>query len=158
MEQTNRENDLYDSMEQTNRENDLHDSAGPRLTDDGRSVVEVIAKVNDANVDVPGLQVMRKIGSIVMGRVKTGEIENVRGHSNIASLSRPSFLPGMYGRWTLDCVIEVARSVSLDFVSRPRHYRRIPEDTAIILESFKALVGITLVGPTKRSAQLSTAL
>ena len=52
-----------------------------------------------------------------------------------------SLVADMYGRWTLDCVIEVARSVSLDFVSRPRHYRRIPEETATALENFKALVG-----------------
>lgn len=50
-------------------------------------------------------------------------------------------LPTLYGRWTLDCVIEVARSVSLDFVSRPRHYRLIRDDIAEILQDFKALTG-----------------
>jgi hypothetical protein len=52
-----------------------------------------------------------------------------------------SLVADMYGRWTLDCVIEVARSVSLDLVSRPRHYRGIPMETATALENFKALVG-----------------
>jgi hypothetical protein len=52
-----------------------------------------------------------------------------------------SLVSHIYGRWTLDSVIEVARCVSLDFVSRPRHYRGISEGTASALENFKALVG-----------------
>ena len=66
----------------------------------------------------------------------------IKRHAHgIRSKPESSLVPEMYGRWTLDCVIEVARSVSLDFVSRPRQYRRIPEDTATALANFKALVG-----------------
>jgi hypothetical protein len=31
----------------------------------------------------------------------------------------------MYQRWTLDCVVEAARTVSRDFAGRPLHYRRV---------------------------------
>jgi hypothetical protein len=47
----------------------------------------------------------------------------------------------LYARWILDGVVEVAHAVALDFVARPRHYRRVSDETAAVLEQFKARTG-----------------
>lgn len=50
--------------------------------------------------------------------------------------SQPSLHPlaGLYQRSVLDPMVEVARTISHDFVKRPRHYRAVPENVASILE------------------------
>lgn len=53
----------------------------------------------------------------------------------------PSLIAEMYGRWTLDCIVELANAVALDFVTRPRHYRPVPESVAGTLAQFKSLTG-----------------
>lgn len=47
----------------------------------------------------------------------------------------------LYELWTLDCVVDVAQAISLDFVARPRHYRRVSDRTAAVLEQLKARLG-----------------
>lgn len=42
----------------------------------------------------------------------------------------------MYERWTLDCVIELAQAIAVDFVSRPRQYKDVPEAIATTLQNF----------------------
>jgi subtilisin family serine protease len=65
-----------------------HDPNIARMSDDGRILVDVIAKLKDADVDVPGLEVVRKISNIVTGTVAVEDIELVRRHANVTSLKR----------------------------------------------------------------------
>ncbi|HEX7566925.1 MAG TPA: hypothetical protein VF355_00005 [Anaerolineaceae bacterium] len=57
--------------------------------------------------------------------------------------SQPSLHPlaGLYQRSVLDPMVEVARTISHDFVKRPRHYRAVPENVASILEGFRIRTG-----------------
>ena len=52
----------------------------------GEIVVDVIAKLRDPAQDVPGLEVVRRIGEIVTGALKASNIEKVRGNPNVLSL------------------------------------------------------------------------
>jgi subtilisin family serine protease len=62
------------------------DRAVSHEADDGRLVVDVIAKLADPTTDVPGLNAVRTIGSLVTGTVAVEDIESVRAHPNVASL------------------------------------------------------------------------
>ncbi|MCP4307706.1 MAG: hypothetical protein GY788_23095 [bacterium] len=58
-----------------------------------------------------------------------------------AVIGEPIIVAEMYSLWTLDCIVDVAHAVALDFVKRPRHYRRVPGQVAIVLEQIKAWTG-----------------
>ena len=45
----------------------------------------------------------------------------------ITGFDTPTFLGDMYARWTLDCLIEIAHAVSIDYFSSPEYYQG--EDT-----------------------------
>lgn len=53
---------------------------------DGTVNVDVLAKLRDTGVPVPGLTVVRVIGQIVTGSVALEQIEAVRNHPNVVSL------------------------------------------------------------------------
>jgi mersacidin/lichenicidin family type 2 lantibiotic len=50
-------------------------------------------------------------------------------------------IAALYQRSVLDPIVEVARTISHDFVKRPRHYRAVPENVAGILEGFRIRTG-----------------
>jgi mersacidin/lichenicidin family type 2 lantibiotic len=50
-------------------------------------------------------------------------------------------LAGLYQRAVLDPIVEVARTIAHDLVRRPRHYRSVPENVAVILEGFRNRTG-----------------
>ncbi len=52
----------------------------------GKRTVEVLAKLADTTIAVPGLDVTRTIGDIVTATVSVGDIETVRKHANVRSL------------------------------------------------------------------------
>ncbi|MBI1895044.1 MAG: S8 family peptidase [Acidobacteria bacterium] len=58
------------------------------LTGDVDAYVDVIARLHDPGAGVEGLHVVRTIGPIVTGRVRVGDIEQVRRHPNVASLKK----------------------------------------------------------------------
>ena len=58
----------------------VHELAG------GQRVVDVIAKVKDQNVAVPGLKVITAVRNIITGTVLVEEIEVVANHDNILKL------------------------------------------------------------------------
>jgi hypothetical protein len=47
----------------------------------------------------------------------------------------------MYKRWTLDCVIEIAHAVALDFNGRPELYQQVADDIAAKLTQLQANYG-----------------
>lgn len=53
---------------------------------DGRTYVDVLAKLKDPSRPVPGLEVCQRMGNIVTGEVAIGDIVRVRGDENVASL------------------------------------------------------------------------
>jgi hypothetical protein len=53
----------------------------------------------------------------------------------------PPLIANMYERWTLDCIIELAQVIAMDFVSRPRQYRLVPPHISAILQNFRFLTG-----------------
>jgi subtilisin family serine protease len=53
---------------------------------DGRTMVDVLARLNDTTVDVPGLNKVETAGPIVTGSVAVEDIESVRTHPNVVSL------------------------------------------------------------------------
>lgn len=55
---------------------------------DGEVIIDVIAKLKDSTQAVPGLTVVRTIGSIVTGTVAVSEIEAVRADPNVISIKR----------------------------------------------------------------------
>jgi subtilisin family serine protease len=61
-------------------------AAGP-FERDSRVEVNVIARLVDPKQEVPGLNVVRIIGTTVTGTVMTDKIESVRDHSNVIVLS-----------------------------------------------------------------------
>jgi len=80
----------------------------------------------------------------------------------------------LYGHWALNPLVEIAHTISHDFVARPQQYRNVSDDVADILAdfrfklgsdrdwpdafqrtlSFKVLHQVNLVGPTIRQAAL----
>lgn len=60
------------------------------------------------------------------------------------SAASPPPLPSVvrtYGRWSLDCLVDLAHAISHDYVARPRHYRHIPDDIAEVLSRFRFSTG-----------------
>jgi subtilisin family serine protease len=53
---------------------------------DGNVVVDVVAKLKDANLEVEGLTVVRAIDNIVTGTVNVDDIDKVRRNENVVSL------------------------------------------------------------------------
>ena len=68
------------------REKRRVDPAIAKLTNEGELMVDVLAKLEDPDQDVEGLEVTRKIGPIVTGTVLASRIEEVRRHANVKSL------------------------------------------------------------------------
>ncbi len=52
----------------------------------GAVVIDVIAKLTDPKIAVPGLDIVQKIGPIVTGTVEASQIEDVRSNRNVVSL------------------------------------------------------------------------
>ena len=54
-----------------------------------------------------------------------------------ASQSYGALIGDMYSRWTLDCLIEIAHAVSIDYVARPEFYRGadVPDNIADLWSS-----------------------
>lgn len=50
------------------------------------------------------------------------------------SVTGDILIANMYERWTLDCVIGLAKAIAQDFVSRPRQYKAVDPEIAKILE------------------------
>jgi len=57
-----------------------------KVGDETKQAVDVIARLRNPNMKVPGLWVVRKIGRIVTGLVEADRITEVRGHRNVLSL------------------------------------------------------------------------
>jgi subtilisin family serine protease len=64
------------------------DPASVEILPDGTAVVDVLAKLHDPAVEVPGLNAVRRIGQIVTGTVAVDDIAGVRKHPNLVSLKR----------------------------------------------------------------------
>ncbi len=54
--------------------------------DDGKIVVDVIARLNSPDKTVEGLKIVCKIGTIVTGQVAVNDVEKVRANENVVSL------------------------------------------------------------------------
>lgn len=65
-------------------------------------VLDVIAKLHDSEGTVEGLTVVRRIGRIVTGQVRSRDIEKVRTHSNVVSLKLAAPLRRALTRSILD--------------------------------------------------------
>jgi len=52
----------------------------------------------------------------------------------VKTKSSNPLIADMYGRWTLDCVVELAQAIAIDFVNRPRQYKDVPEEVAATLQ------------------------
>lgn len=50
-------------------------------------------------------------------------------------------IPGIYARWTLDCVVEAALAIANDYRTRYRQYRDVSVDVARLLADMKSRVG-----------------
>jgi subtilisin family serine protease len=61
-------------------------------SESGEMLVDVIAKLQNPQQKVPGLNVVRTIGQIVTGTVPVTDIESVRVHDNVISLKRATEL------------------------------------------------------------------
>jgi subtilisin family serine protease len=72
----------------TQRARQDHNRAVVSENAEGQTMVDVIAKVKDPARDVPGLNVVRKIGRIVTGTVEVSAIEDVRKDPNVVSVKR----------------------------------------------------------------------
>jgi len=59
----------------------------------------------------------------------------------------------MYKRWTLDCIVEIAHAVSLDFSNRPELYQRINDDTAAELTGLQGSWGFQANVPDTKIRQ-----
>ncbi|MEM8568151.1 MAG: S8 family peptidase [Bacteroidota bacterium] len=62
------------------------DPAFVHETTDGRRVIEVIAKLKDPSVSVPGLTVVTSVRQIITGTVDVKELDTVAGHDNVMKL------------------------------------------------------------------------
>ncbi len=41
----------------------------------------------------------------------------------------------IYARWTLNCIVDIAHAVAIDFTTRPRQYKNIPDATSSLIEA-----------------------
>jgi subtilisin family serine protease len=62
---------------------------------DGAIVIDVVAKLEDPNIEVPGLNVVQKIGPIVTATLTADQIESVRRNRNVKSLKVAAKLRSM---------------------------------------------------------------
>jgi hypothetical protein len=64
--------------------------------------------------------------------------ELTMANSNTTTQSFGNLIGDMYARWTLDCVIEIAHAVSIDYVARPEFYRGsdVPDNIADLRSSY----------------------
>jgi|SRR5215471_9376777 len=68
----------------------------------------------------------------------SAELEEV----DVARLLDPSTtIPGIYARWTLDCVVEAALAIANDYRTRYRQYRDVSPDVARLLADMKSKIG-----------------
>jgi len=60
--------------------------------------------------------------------------------STVAPTDFPALVADTYARWTLDCLVEIAYAISIDFVSRPQLYQSddIPDDIVNLRASYGA--------------------
>jgi len=59
-------------------------------------------------------------------------------------------IPGIYARWTLDCVVEAATVIAHDYRTRYRQYRDVDPDTiGVVLANIKSRVGFDPEWPNK---------
>lgn len=63
----------------------------------GDAWVEVIVKLRDPAVEVPGLVVRTAAGPIVTGRARQRDLERIRSHENVISLETSSPIAGLGG-------------------------------------------------------------
>lgn len=60
-----------------------------------------------------------------------------------AAESRQPALAEIYAAWTLDCVVQSARAVALDFAQRPRQYKNVSDEAASAVEAMWFVYGKT---------------
>lgn len=62
----------------------------------------------------------------------------------VTGLDTPTFLADMYARWTLDCLIEIAHAVSIDYFSSPEYYQGedTPDDIVTLWLAYGSAVGL----------------
>src|SRR5437773_4292122 len=60
----------------------------------------------------------------------------------------------MYKRWTLDCVVNIAYAVSLDFSQRPELYQEVGNATADKLTQLQSDVGYEANFPNVNTRQI----
>jgi hypothetical protein len=58
-------------------------------------------------------------------------------------------IPGIYARWTLDCVVEAATAIAHDYRTRYRQYRGVNKETGRLLAAMKSKVGFDPDWPNK---------
>jgi hypothetical protein len=63
----------------------------------------------------------------------------VKEPSNVARRWQP--VADTYGRWTLDCVIELVSGIADDYVKRYRQYRAVPNNISKLLTEFRTRTG-----------------
>jgi hypothetical protein len=64
-------------------------------------------------------------------------------------LEKANAIPDIYARWTLDCVVEAALAIAIDYRTRYRQYRDVPTDVARLLADMKSKVGADPKWPNK---------
>jgi hypothetical protein len=47
----------------------------------------------------------------------------------------------LYGQWTFNFLVDVAGAMANDFVERPQHYRKVPDDLTNVLSCFRSFPG-----------------
>jgi len=60
----------------------------------------------------------------------------------------------LYKRWTLDCIVNIAYAVSLDFSQRPELYQTVSEDTAKKLTDLQSKFGFDANFPNMTTRQM----
>jgi hypothetical protein len=61
--------------------------------------------------------------------------------SNSGSQISAGFLAGMYARWTLDCLVEIAHAITIDYFSSPEFYLGdAPEEIGAFWLSYGSLL------------------
>lgn len=89
-------------------------------------------------------------GDVSIARTGRRRAHGVRGHcdgggamSDAPSAGQDDTHPvgELYGRWTLNFLVDLAHTIAHDFVARPRQYRDVPEDIAALLSDFRFKMG-----------------
>src|SRR5262249_34635649 len=81
-----------------------------------------------------------------------GRLRRKKMSSTFAPTRFPALVADTYARWTLDCLVEIAYAISIDFVSRPQLYQSddIPDD----IVNLRALYGTDPDFPNTAQRQL----